>query len=269
VGRSPHAATCHMTRWFTRPVVIGLAGVLLGALPGKAQTETPVPWSVGEYLEYTVKFGVVTAGSGRMQVLGIDSVRGRAAWRLRFDISGGWLFVKVRDSYDSWVDVERLHSLRFEVRLDEPAGRRTRIYDIFPDRRIYLLNQQEERATVPDPLDDASFFFFVRTIPLELGKSYDFDRYFDPRSNPVTIHVLRKDTVQVPAGRFPAIVLQPMIKTAGIFSEGGHAEIWLSDDPRRILLQMKTKLKFGSLNLYLRKIESRAVRSDSTPGLRR
>jgi hypothetical protein len=257
-----------MTRCLKRGAALGAAGVLLSASPAKAQTETPVPWSVGEYLEYTVKFGVITAGSGRMRVLGIDSVRGRAAWRLRFDISGGALWVKVRDSYDSWVDVERLHSLRFEVRLDEPAGRRTRIYDIFPDRLAYRLNQEEERATVPDPLDDASFFYFVRTIPLEVGKSYNFDRYFDPRSNPVTIHVLRKDTVQVPAGRFPAIVLQPMIKTTGIFSEGGHAEVWLSDDRRRILLQMKTKLKFGSLNLYLRRVESRPARSDGAPGPR-
>lgn len=45
-----------------------------------------------------------------------------------------------------------------------------------------------------------------------------------------------------------------MIKTNGIFAEGGHAELWLSDDERRILIQMKSKLPFGSLNLYLRKL---------------
>jgi hypothetical protein len=63
--------------------------------------------------------------------------------------------------------------------------------------------------------------------------------------------VLRREHIKVPAGEFDAIVVRPIIKTKGIFSEGGRAEIWLSDDTNRIMLQMKSKLPFGSLNLYL------------------
>jgi len=43
-----------------------------------------------------------------------------------------------------------------------------------------------------------------------------------------------------------------VIKTSGIFSEKGQAEVWLSDDPARMLLQVKSRLSFGSLNLYLK-----------------
>ncbi len=64
--------------------------------------------------------------------------------------------------------------------------------------------------------------------------------------------MLRKERIRVPAGSFDAIVIQPVIKTKGIFSENGHAEIWLSDDDRHIMLQLKSKLSFGSLNLYLK-----------------
>ncbi len=39
----------------------------------------------------------------------------------------------------------------------------------------------------PAPLDDGSFLYFVRTIPLEVGQTYNFDRYFNPKANPVTI----------------------------------------------------------------------------------
>ena len=56
----------------------------------------------------------------------------------------------------------------------------------------------------------------------------------------------------MPAGTFNAIVVQPIIKTRGIFSEKGQAEVWLSDDSSRMLLQVKSKLSFGSLNLYLK-----------------
>ena len=88
--------------------------------------------------------------------------------------------------------------------------------------------------------------------PLVVGQTYDFNRYFRPDRNPVRIRVLRKERVTVPAGTFDAIVVQPVIKTKGIFSENGHAEIWLTDDDRHIMLQLKSKLSFGSLNLYLK-----------------
>jgi hypothetical protein len=68
----------------------------------------------------------------------------------------------------------------------------------------------------------------------------------------VRIRVLRREKVRVPAGEFDAIVVQPVFKTKGIFSENGRAEVWLSDDDRRIVLQMKSSLSFGSLNLYLK-----------------
>jgi hypothetical protein len=48
------------------------------------------------------------------------------------------------------------------------------------------------------------------------------------------------------------VVVQPVIKTPGIFSENGNAEVWLSDDSRHVLVQLKSKLSFGSINLYLR-----------------
>jgi hypothetical protein len=235
-------------RWVAAATIIA---ALAWTSPATAQR---VPWATGEYLEYSLKVGAISAGSGRMQVLGRDTVRGRPTWHFRFDFSGGFLFARVNDAYDSWLDAETGHALRFDQNLLELGKRRRRIYEIFPDRKKFRLNSEEERESVADPLDDASFFYFIRTIPLEVGKSYDFNRYFDPRANPVTIRVLRREKVEVPAGKFDAIVIQPMIKTNGIFSEGGHAELWLSDDDRRILLQMKSKIPVaGSLNLYLRK----------------
>ena len=77
----------------------------------------------------------------------------------------------------------------------------------------------------------------------------------------MTIRVLRRERVRVPAGTFNAVVVQPIIKTKGIFSEKGEAQVWLSDDDRRILLQVKSKLKFGSLNLYLKSYRPTATRA--------
>jgi hypothetical protein len=234
------------------------AGLLLAlaAAPADAQAQTKVPWAAGEYLEYSVRLAGFRAGTGIMQVLGIDTVRDRSAWRLHFNIKGSAPLgtYHVDDTYDSWMDAESLNSLRFVQNLYEGGKQKIRKYEIYPSRSMFHQEGKEERKSVPDPLDDASFFFFVRTLPLEVGKEYAFAKYFDPNANPVVIKVVRRDTIDLPAGRFAAIVLQPTIKTNGLFSENGRAEVWLSDDEHRILLKMDTHFAFITLGLQLRKV---------------
>jgi hypothetical protein len=153
------------------------------------------------------------------------------------------------------MDAETLSSLRFVQDLEEGGKDTERDFEIYPERAVFIQTSKKppvEEKSVNQPLDDGSFLYFIRTIPLEVGRTYDFDRYFRPDRNPVRIKVLRRERIRVPAGTFDAIVLQPVIKTKGIFSENGHAEIWLSDDARHIMLQLKSKLSFGSLNLYLK-----------------
>jgi hypothetical protein len=214
--------------------------------------QVPVPFSIGERLEYDVKFGVLKVGSGRMEVMGVENVRGRDAWHTSFTVKGGTFFYKVNDRLESWIDIETFASLRHVQDLQEGKRDRERRFEIYPDRLVYTENEGEERETARDPLDDGSFLYFIRTVPLSVGQTYDFPRYFKPDRNPVRVRVLRKESVKVPAGRFDAIVVQPIIKSKGIFSENGRAEIWLSDDDRRIMLQLKSSLSFGTLSLYLK-----------------
>jgi hypothetical protein len=207
---------------------------------------------VGERLEYDVRFGRVKVGTGSMEVVDVQDVRGRDSWHTVFTIRGGTFFYRVNDHYESWIDRRTGNSLRF--RQDLIVGRRDveRKFEIYPERAELVENGEDTaQVSVRSPLDDGSFLYFLRTIPLTVGETYTFERYFRPDRNPVTIKVVRKERISVPAGEFDAIVLQPVIKTKGIFSENGHAEVWLSDDDRHIMLQMKSALSFGSVNLYL------------------
>lgn len=253
-----------------------LAATLVGALasPVAAQrTPAAVPWESGETLVYDVRFGALKVGNGRMKVVGIDTIRGQPTWNVRFSISGGTFFYRVNDVYESWMDLFTLNSLRYVQDTDQGSRERLRSFEIFPDKAIYNEVAKNNRVmpSVSEPLDDGSFLYFIRTVPLVVGETYDFHRYFKPDRNPVRIRVLRKERIKVPAGSFDAIVLQPIIKTSGIFSEGGHAEVWLSDDDKRIMLQMKSRLSFGSLNLYLRSYrllgpDPQAAKADSATG---
>ncbi|HVE79624.1 MAG TPA: DUF3108 domain-containing protein [Gemmatimonadaceae bacterium] len=229
-----------------------------GVTEGNRVTSEPlaVPFYVGERLAYDVKFGALRVGSGSMEVAGVEDIRGRETWHTVFRIKGGTFFYKVNDVLESWFDRRTFASLRHVQDFEEGGRNRERRFEIYPSERRYVEErpgrEPHQDSTVAQPLDDGSFLYFVRTVPLAVGQTYTFHRYFRPDRNPVTIRVLRREQVKVPAGTFDAVVIQPIIKAKGIFSENGEAEIWLSDDDRRMMLQMKSRLSFGSLNLYLR-----------------
>ena len=248
---------------YTSLIAIGLVAMSVAsatqAQTATGTTTTPVsrPFVPGERLSYDVYFGAIKVGTGSMEVRGIDTVRGRPAYHTAFSLNGGIPFYKVDDVFESWFATDDLASLRFIQDQNEGTKERQHRYEIYPERQTYddLTDEKPEQPSVAEPLDDGSFVYFVRTVALEVGRTYEFQRYFKPDRNPVTIRVVRRERVKVPAGTFDAVVIQPVIKTKGVFSESGHAELWISDDDRHLILQMKSQLSFGSLDLYLTNIQ--------------
>lgn len=214
----------------------------------------PLPFGVGERAEYQVRLGALSVGSGAMEVLGVSQVNGRQAFHARLRISGGLPLARVNDVFESWIDVDGLFSRRFKQDQHELTFKRNRTYDFYPDRRVYR-RENGEMGSIPTdrPLDDVSFLYYVRTLPLRPGDVYEIPRYFKEDGNPVVLRVLRRETVKVPAGTFNTVVVQPIIKTDGLFGEGGQAEVYFTDDSRRLLVQMRSRVPLiGSLTLHLR-----------------
>jgi hypothetical protein len=129
-----------------------------------------------------------------------------------------------------------------------------RHYEIFPDSGFYREQGKEARQETPaDPLDDAAFFYFVRVTPLEVGRKYTYDRYFRKDKNPVTIEVVKREKMDLPDGsKVHCLVLHPIIDTKGLFSKRSETRIWLTDDARRLPVQIRTKFPFGTITLRLR-----------------
>lgn len=221
-------------------------------------TVARVPFGPGEMLVYKVKIGVFGAGEGRMSIPAVDTVRGRDAYHIIMSIDGGFAGLRVRDKYDSWLDVRTLQSWRFIQDINDPGYTSYRHYEFYPERRIWEREDNDESGPLASliPLDDIAFIYFVRTLPLEVGKTYTFTRYFKSEGNPVTVKVLRRDKRKTDAGEFNTIVVEPIIRTKGLFAQGGKAELHFTDDERRLLVYMKSDIpKFpGSLTLHLKEI---------------
>jgi len=218
--------------------------------------ERPTALVVGERLEYDVKFGKLRVGRGSMEVRETTDVRGREAWHTVFAIRGGLPFFRVDDRLESWIDTRSFTSLRFAQQTNEGSYHRERQIDFFPERTTMLQSGEgaAEKPTVDQPLDEGALLYYIRTLPLEVGDRYELDRYFRPDRNPVKLEVIRRERIQVPAGTFETIVIRPTIKSSGIFSENGRAEVWVTDDDRHLMVQMTAKLSFGTLHLALREM---------------
>ncbi len=241
----------------TAALLLALACVPRGA-PAQTASDPPSPrerFPVGETLLYDVRFGLLTLGAGLMHVSGVDTIRGEPTLHIVFRLQGGTFFYRLDDRMDSWFGLEDFASRRFVQDFHEGGSDRYTVYDIYPDSGFYRQEGVDSvMPTVADPLDDAAFFYFARTVPLEEGQRYEYNRYFRPDRNPVVLEVLGRDTLDLPAGRFPTIVVKPTIQGRGILAEAKEPRMWLTDDERRLMVQLKIKFVFATITLRLREI---------------
>jgi len=224
---------------------------------GKVIVLASVPFGVGERLDYRVKFGPLRVGKAFMLVEDVELIAGHPTYHLRSVIEGSTPFYKLIDKQESWLDVSLLASRRYLQDSKQGSYERYRVFDFDLENQVYEQNGGETGAIPAEALDDCSFVYFVRSLVLNVGETYEWNRYFRLDRNPVILQVLRRENVSVPAGEFATVVVRPIIKSGGIFSEGGEAEIYITDDERRMPVKLVTKLKVGSVILEL---------TDYTPG---
>jgi len=223
---------------------------------GGAPATRPVPFPIGEHLVFQAKYGFISVGTATMDVSNVDTIRGTPTVHLVFHILGSALFgaYKLDQKLESWVGKDDFVSRRYKVDTDEKGKRWGHTYDIFPDSGYYRTDGTDTtHASVPNPLDDAAFLYWIRTVPLEDGKKYEYRRYFRPENDPIIVEVVGHDRVSVAGKKWNAIVVRPAIPNGrGIFAEKADARIWLSDDSTRTLLALQSTFSFGQVTLKLK-----------------
>ena len=240
-----------------------LGAALLFALQGPAaappaEAEPAYPFAVGEKLIYSAKLGIVSLGEGAVEVARRDTVRGVEAFVFRFTLAGGVPFYSLDDTLESWTGVNDLLSRRFVQRQFEGGKTRFRHYEIFPDSGVY--HEFKTRKTGKSsqyPIDDAAFLYFVRVSPLEVGKTYEFDRYFRQELNPVVLKVHKREEMELPDGtKIQCLVVQPIVGEKGsLFGRQSDTRVWLTDDERRIPVQIRIRFPFGTITMRLKEMQ--------------
>ncbi len=255
------------SRWVVVLIFLGLGPTVRGedvstsSAPTFAfqwRDEKAPPFGVGESIRYTIQYGIVTAGFATMEIVSTSTVAGRTAYHVGSEARTNKtmdVFFKVRDVNESWIDTQSLCSLQF--RQDIKEGRYTRrvetVYDHPARHFVYKKWRKGNESVVEGPIppfvhDVLSSLYFLRTQPLEVGKDFALDANSGATTWPLSVHVLSRETVRVPAGRYDCFHLEPILAGDGIFQASGQLEVWVTEAPPHIPVLLRSKVMVGAFD---------------------
>jgi len=210
----------------------------------------------GEILTFDVKYGFVTAGVAKFEIPDIKKISGRDAYHVVFEVNtvpGFDMFYKVRDRYETYLDVEGLFPWRFEQHIRE--GKYTRDFSAFFDQRKGKAKTSEGQYDIPKYVNDiVSAFFYSRTLDfsnLKVGDRIPLKNFYKNKVYDLDVVYHGKETIKVEAGEFDCIIVEPLVQEGGLFKSEGSIIIWLSDDEARIPVRVKTKVIVGAIDADL------------------
>jgi len=97
----------------------------------------------------------------------------------------------------------------------------------------------------------------LRRTKLDVGQSVQFSLSDGRRSAAVKIEAQERERVTTPAGAFNAVRYEVNILNSVVYSRAGRVFVWLTDDERRLPVQIRLRMKFplGTVTLGLEKEE--------------
>ncbi len=101
--------------------------------------------------------------------------------------------------------------------------------------------------------DVVTGIFYVASLPLQMGATYTFPVNDGGKTVTAQAHVEGKEQIKTPAGTFQTVRVGPE-GDSGNPEEQGRIWIWYTDDERHLPMQMRAKLFWGTLTIYLTSI---------------
>ena len=214
-------------------------------------------FAVGERLVFDVNYGFITAGEAYMAVTRYDSIAGRKCFRVEFGVNSlpsfSWIY-KVEDRYLTFIDTEAIAPWRFEQHIREGSYSRDFTADF--DHHNLVARTSEGEHPIPKYVHDImSAFYYARTVDfsdMKKGDSLMLHNFYKDKSYDLVVKVLGRQELEVAAGTFRTIVVEPLVMEGGLFKSEGRIVIWLTDDDRKLPIRVNTEVVIGSIDTELR-----------------
>ncbi|WP_203472645.1 DUF3108 domain-containing protein [Dissulfurispira thermophila] len=224
-------------------------------------------FDISEKLNYDLTWAGIKVGESMLEVkdngseIQITSKASSAKWvSVFYKVNDSVIStLKKQTSEDSKQKADRVFMWipkNYRIKLKE--GKYIRDKEIIFDhatKKAKYINHITNESLVFDindsTLDPLSCLYYVRRLPLKVGKSIFIEVFDSKKLYNVEVQVLNKEIVETPLGTFRTILIRPIIKSEGIFYRKGDILIWLTDDEKRIPVLLKTKVQLGSVKAVL------------------
>ena len=233
-------------RWASRTVLLALIALAFVSIcAGKRVPDSlALPFSVGEKLTYQVTLANGDKiGGATMWIEGPVDVRGTSTFLLRFDSRMRFLLLPAVSRSSSWFDPVRGASLRFLKQERNPLSHRDESVDLYPDKKRWTSADGETGESPSNsPLDELSFMYFIRTLPMTPGAAFSFDRHYDAARNPITVRVIRREVIPTPMGELHVVRVEMRVRDPQHYEGEGIIRIHLSDDECRLPVRIESTM---------------------------
>ena len=229
----------------------------IGKIPDPMPARLPsrVGFSPGEQLEFSVQYGLVTAGRATMAIDPTIRMReGRPTYHCVTTARSSKMFstvFEVNDRVESFLDTLHLRSVRFEKHLREGKYNRDLWVVFDQERHVASIDGKRECQVLENVQDVLSSFYYVRTLDLAVGQSIYIPNHDNGKNYAMEVKVHRRERITVDAGTFDCLVLEPMLLGEAVFKQKGRLEVWITDDAVRMPVLMKSQVLVGAIAAVL------------------
>ncbi|MGH2568390.1 MAG: DUF3108 domain-containing protein [Bacteroidota bacterium] len=214
-------------------------------------------FSVGEKLLFDVGFSFIKAGEAMFEVSGMDTVMERPSYRIIFTVNStpsfSWIY-RVEDRYETVVDAQGLFPWRFSQKIRE--GKYMRDFQAEFDQINNIARTTEGIFPIPPYVQDVvSAFYFTRTVDFtgfSVGQKIAMQNFYKDSTYTMHIKYSGRQQVNVKAGTFNCLIVEPLIYEGGLFKSEGRVLIWMTDDEKKIPVKVSTQVVVGSIVAELR-----------------
>ncbi len=212
---------------------------------------------VGEKYRYSVGWEFVNAGYLDIHV----TQKGANGYKVHnFARTNGFidLFKRVRDTIISEGICLNGHmqSTLFETDQLERSYKATKkVRFLYRENKVeYTKNGKTKMFDVPGGyLNVIDAFYLTRMYPPTENHPVSIPIFDSEEKYNVVVKLLKKEKIRGLDGkRVECLVIQPELKTEGVFTSVGIIKIWLTNDARRIPLKITAKIRIGRIVVRLK-----------------
>lgn len=220
------------------------------------------PFQPGEKVVLTLTYFGAEAGEMEIEVRPFSEVNGRKAYTFVISAKSSKvfsLFYSVDDWAETHVDYETLLPITFSLHVKESKQiKEVRTFLNWNDHQALLWESKMTKDKGPEkrklswnlaPYSQNPFSaaFYLRAFNLRVGKTISFRVSDEGKEIIFRGTVLRKEILKTETGPLSTLVLEPTIEMKGIFSQVGKILFWLTDDDRKQIVRIESKIKIGTI----------------------